>query len=86
MVNSVITIPWNDGSEESITINIQEDSSGDIIMDITSPYNKSSSKRVKNISLSSHEHESVKLELSQEKDLYPPLGEMEVGISFIVRS
>lgn len=86
MVNTSINIPWNDGSGEDLTLTIQENSSGEVDINITSPYNKGSSKRTKNISLSSHERESVKLEFSQERDLYPELGDMEVGISFIVRS
>ena len=83
MANTSINIPWNDGSGEELTLTIQENSSGEVDIKITSPQNLGL-KRTKILSLSSSEHDSITIELSQE-DTNPVLGDMEVGISFIIR-
>lgn len=83
MVNTSVNIPWNDGSGEDLTLTIQENSSGEINIKVTSPQNLGL-KRTKVLSLSSSEHDSITLELSQE-DNNLALGDMEVGISFIIR-
>lgn len=81
MANTSINIPWNDGSGEELTLTIQENSSGEVDIKVTSPVN-SGLKRTKLLSLSSSEHSSITLELSQGGDL--GIGDMEVGISFII--
>lgn len=82
MVNTSVNIPWNDGSGENLTLTIQENSSGKVDIKVTSPENLGL-KRTKVLSLSSSEHDSITLELSQGGE--PGLGYMEVGISFIIR-
>lgn len=82
MVNTSVNIPWNDGSGENLTLTIQEDSSGEVNIKVTSPKNLGL-KRTKTLNLSSSEHDSVTLELLQGGD--PAIGDMEVGISFIIR-
>ena len=83
MINTSVNIPWNDGSGEDLTLIIQENSSGEVDIKVTSPQNLGL-KRTKILSLSSSEHGSITIELSQE-DTNPVLGDMEVGISFIIR-
>lgn len=83
MVNTSVNIPWNDGSGENLTLTIQEDSSGEVNIKVTSPQNLGLLKRKKNLKLSSSEHDSITLELSQGGD--PGIGGMEIGISFIIR-
>lgn len=83
MVNTSVNIPWNDGSGEDLTLIIQEDSSGEVNIKVTSPENLGLNRK-KTLKLSSSEHDSITLELSQE-DTNPVLGDMEVGISFIIR-
>ena len=39
MVNTSVKIPWNDGSGEDLTLTIQENSSGEIDIKVTSPEN-----------------------------------------------
>lgn len=82
MVNTSVNIPWNDGSGEDLTLTIQENSSGEIDIKVTSPQNLGLN-RTKTLKLSSSEHDSITLELSQGGD--PGIGDMEVGISFIIR-
>ena len=81
MENQKITIPWGDGSGEDLTLDIQENPSGEISIKVTSPKN-SGLNRTKVLSISSSEHNSITLELSQGGDL--GIGDMEVGISFII--
>lgn len=85
MVNTSVNIPWNDGSGEDLTLTIQENSSGEIDIKVTSPSNLGLLKRKKTLHLSSSEHDSIILELSQQEDVNPALGDMEIGISFIIR-
>lgn len=82
MVNTSVNIPWNDGSGEDLTLTIQENSSGEIDIKVTSPENLGLNRK-KTLKLSSSEHDSITLELSQGGD--PGIGDMEVGISFIIR-
>lgn len=82
MVNTSINIPWNDGSGEELTLTLQENSSGEVDIKVTSPQN-SGLKRTKILSISSSEHDSITIEFSQGGD--PGIGDMEVGISFIIR-
>ena len=82
MVNTSVNIPWNDGSGEDLTLTIQENSSGEIGIKVTSPENLGL-KRTRTLSISSHERDSITIELSQGGD--PAIGDMEIGISFIIR-
>lgn len=82
MVNASVNIPWNDGSGEDLTLTIQENSSGEIDIKVTSPENLGL-KRTRILSISSYERDSITLEFSQGG--YPAIGDMEVGISFIIR-
>ena len=84
MVNTSVNIPWNDGSGEDLTLTIQENSSGEVDIKVTSPQNFSLNKRTKTLQISSSEPDLIILELSQEC-VNLALGDMEVGISFIIR-
>lgn len=92
MEDQRITIPWDDGSDQDITIKISKGEGDSIKTSIYSPFNNSLHSRKKVLELSSVDDidnpqnitRSIDLEISQgPNDL--TVGDMQVGISFLIR-
>lgn len=92
MEDQRITIPWDDGSGQDITIKMSKGEGDSIKTSIYSPFNNSLNSRKKVLELSSVDdidnpqniNRSIDLEISQgPNDL--TVGGMQVGISFLIR-
>ena len=84
MENQKITIPWGDGSGESLTLNISENSSGGIEVRYESPLNKTGSVRKKVITfVDTTRYKPINLELEVEQ-VAEGIGVMEVSSTFII--
>ena len=82
METQKIEIPWDDGSGESLTLNLQENDLQEVDITVSSPDSKA--YRTKILNFRTLTEKSISLEIYQGVKVTNGIGSMEIGISFII--